>query len=135
VSADVDSVTLTINNNADGEGGMGLNSRYPYKIYAGNLDIMIDLVLKFESTQAKEDFWGGAAGPSETPTEKAAELTLDAGDWGNIVFTIPRCLINSVAHAPSGRARMTQAISLKVQYDTVTETLITATATCLANHL
>jgi hypothetical protein len=130
----VDSLTFTINNNADGEGGLGLNSRYPCKIYAGNLDIMVDLTLKFESTQAKEDFWGGATGPTDDPTRKAAQIILDAGDFGDIQIDIPRCLINSVVHAPSGRARMTQAISLKVQYDPVSESLVTVTASVLADH-
>jgi len=133
-SCDVDSIELAINNNADGEGGLGLNSRYPHKIYAGNLDITIDLTLKFETTEAKEDFWGSAAGPTETPTKKAAQLTLDASDWGSIVFDMPKCFITSVAHVPSGHARLTQPISLKAQYDTITESLITVTATCLADH-
>jgi hypothetical protein len=128
ISCDVDSLSMVVANNADAESGVGLNSRYPCKVYQNALDIDIELKLKYDDTSAKEDFWGGATGPTETPTEKACEITLDAGAWGNIVLNIPRMLITSVPHTPSGRSRLEQTVSIKVLYDELGEEMITATA-------
>lgn len=113
ISADIDMLSITINNNGDAEGGLGLNSRYPGIVYAGNLDIDMELTIKFESISHKQDFWGGPDGPTETPTEKRGQFIMDSGGYGSITCNIPRMLINSVPHQPSGRARLEQTLTLK----------------------
>jgi len=124
ISADVDSLKIDIGNNADGEGGLGLNSRYPQRAYCAGLDVSAELKIKFDDMTHKEDFWGGSTGPTETPQEKQGKVTFDAGDYGDVVCEIPRMLISSVPHTPSGRGRLEQTLSLKALYDSTTEKMI-----------
>ncbi len=133
IPCEVDSLNLEIANNADAEGGLGLNNRFPCDIFSGPLDISLELTLKYNDTQSKEDFWGGPTGPTETPQEKACKITLNAGIYGNIVMNIPRMIITSNPIALSGRERGTQTVSIRVLVNTATDEIFEVTSTVLAD--
>lgn len=139
ISAAVDSITITGNNNLDAEGGLGLNSQYPQKIYCGQLDLSMELKLKFENIDHKKDFWGDASdstpyGPQGATIEKKSELTLAAGDWGDTKITLPRSRITSVPLQPSGRSRIEQTVSLKSLLDMETQKRIEVVANSLSHY-
>jgi len=135
-SADIESVTLTINNNASGESAVRMGSRYPVKAIAGNFDVSLSMDLDFESTAEKEKFWGGASGPADAgTTEVDIDLTFNAGAAvGNLVFSIPKFVYDEVGLKPSGRSRMIQSISGTAFYDTVSSAAILATLTNLIDY-
>ncbi len=132
-SCEVDAISLSVANNADAEGGLGLNDRFPCRMYAGDFTATMELTLKFETLEAKEDFWGDTNGPSITPQEKRAQLTLNAGVYGNIVLDIPKGLIITVPHTPSGRARLEQTLTIMLRKDPSTLKILTAICTVPAN--
>jgi hypothetical protein len=127
ISAKVRALSLTINNNATTEENIGLNSRFPNEGTAGALDISGSLTLQFESTDYKEDFWGNPTGPTDGDSQlKALEIDIDAGNWGKLVLTMPRVLLNSVNIQPSGREKLMQELSFKALLDCDTLKIITA---------
>lgn len=126
ISADVRSLNLTINNNATTEENIGLNSRFPADGTAGALDINGTMTLQFDSTEYKEDFWGGATEPTDDPVLKTMEITIDAGDWGNAVITLGRVLLQAVNIQPSGRDKLMQEITFQALWDCTEEEIITA---------
>jgi hypothetical protein len=130
-SADVESVTLTINNNADGEAGVRMGSRYPQKVLAGNFDVTISMDIDFENTTEKEKFWGGASGPSDDGvTAVDIDLTFNAGATiGNLVFAIPHVIYDEVGLSPSGRDRMIQTVNGTAFYDAASSAALLATLT------
>jgi len=137
VSAKVNALTLSAKNNADAEAGLGLNSRYPGKIYAGARELSVELTLKFEGKEHKEDFWGGAGGPTTTPTEKKCKITLDSGGaagYGDTTIEAPRALIRSAPHQPSGRDRMEETLALDIMRDLSTWKSLEVVANVLANY-
>lgn len=126
ISADVRSLSMTFNNNATTEENIGLNSRFPQNGTAGALDISGSMTLQFDSTEYKEDFWGGATGPTADPILKAMELTIDAGAWGNAVISLGRVLLQTVNIQPSGREKLMQEINFKAFWDCTTEEIVKA---------
>jgi hypothetical protein len=133
IDCDVDALSLEVANNADAEGGLGLNNRFPCDVYSGPLDISIELTLKYNDTQNKEDFWGGSTGPTESPQEKACKIILDAGAYGNIEIDIPRMIITGNPIQLTGRERGTQTVSIRVLVDTITDTIMEITSNVLAD--
>jgi len=120
ISSDVEKLTLTFTNNADAEGGVTLGSRFPRRIFAGGFDCNIEMGIVFNSTAELEDFWGGATGPSTTDigTLKALSILLNSGHGlGDVVFDLPRCIVQKNALQPSGRDRVIQEISMEALYD------------------
>ena len=126
ISADVRACSMTINNNATTEENIGLNSRFPQNGTAGALDISGSMTLQFDSTEYKEDFWGGATEPGDDPVLKAMELTIDAGAWGNAVISLGRVLFQSVNVQPSGREKLMQEVSFKAFWDCTSEEIVQA---------
>lgn len=135
-SAQVEGLTLTINANSDGEGGVTLGSRYPRRVWSGELMITADLTLVFDSTSELEDFWGGAAGPSDDgTTEKAYQITMDGGVLGNIVIDLYKCIMTSPPTiSPSGRDRVSQSLSVEAIYDDATLKIINAVCDSVYNY-
>ena len=130
VQVKAENIVLTINNNGDGEAGVRLASRFPAEIYSGNLDIGLAFNLKFESTDEKEDFWGGATGPAASgPVELAGELSFVSAVNSSLkaVFDIPRFYMSAVPHPFTGRDRLVQAIAGQVLYDETLANWIKAT--------
>ena len=136
-SADVLSVSLTINNTADAEAGLGLNSRFPNAVYAGDFELAGEVTLQFANTNEKEDFWGGTE-PTDSPVEKTIELTLNNGGatgFGSIVSTLPRVRLSAVNIQPSGRERLNQVIPFKGAWHKVDEEILSVVATVLTNYV
>lgn len=133
IPCEVDSLSMEIANNADAEGGLGLNNRFPCDIYVGALDISLEMTLKYNDTQAKEDFWGGPTGPTESPQEKACKITLDGGAYGSIILDLPRMIITSNPIQLSGRERGTQTLSIRALVDPIDEIILEATCNVLAD--
>lgn len=136
ISAVVEKLTLTINNNADAEGGTTIGSRFPRKIYPGEVEIMVDMTLAFDNTNDLENFWGGASGPSASGVvEQALQITLDsAGVLGSVIFDLYKAIPLNVGLTPSGRERLTQELSFQVLYDAIADEVLTATCTSPYNY-
>jgi hypothetical protein len=136
ICAKVEALTLSINNNADGEAGITLCSRYPRKVYGGDLEITMDLTLSFDSTDELEDFWGGASGPSDDgTTEKKYQLVLDGGPLGTITVDIYRAIMTTPPTiSPSGRERIQQTFSIEAFYDEVAGAPITFVCDSVYNY-
>jgi hypothetical protein len=135
-SAYVESVTLTINNNAAGDAGVNMGSRYPARIYAGDIQVSFSLNVAFEDTGEKEKFWGGANGPSDDgSTSVDLTLTFDSGSYGSLVFSLPSVIYDAVPIQPSGRDRIVQNITGRAFYDDTSETEILATLENKIDHV
>lgn len=125
VGAKVNSLELVINNNGSTEVGMGLNSRFPNAAFAGELEITGSAELRFEDTSHKEDFWGGAAAPSEDgPNPKEIQIDMEANNNGSAIFTLPRALYDSAPVVSSGRDKIVQPIAFTNFEDGTTEKII-----------
>lgn len=132
ISAKVRKLQLTVNNNASTEENLGLNSRFPQDGTGGALDISGSITVQFDDLGYKEDFWGGASEPSsDLPQLKALELTIDGGDWGSAVISLPNVLLKAVNIQPSGRDKQMQEISFSALYDSITGEIISAEITNL----
>lgn len=121
VSAKVRSLTLDISNSADSSQGRGLGSRYPRRIPVSERTTTVDMSLWFDDITELQRFWGGStgtntAGVSETPIT----ITLDAGDDGIALITLPRVVYTSVQQTGSGRTEIEQSISGRAYVDVVT---------------
>jgi len=132
LSAKVRALSLSIVNNATTEENVGLGSRFPYDGTAGLLDITGSATLQFENADLKEDFWGSATGPTDTPQDKALQFKIDGGgitegNWGDVVIDLPFMQLNAVNIQPSGREKLMQEIAFKLLYDTDTDKIIEAT--------
>jgi len=135
VSAIVESLTLTINNNADGEGAVTLGSRFPRRIWSGEMELTAEMTLVFENTNELEDFWGGALAPSaDGVTEKAVQLYLNGGALGTVTFDLFRCIPTNWKVSTSGRERSTQEFSLEALWDTSQNAIIKATCSSVYNY-
>lgn len=120
-SARVKSMTLSIANNANVEGGRSLGSRFARRITSLERDVRLNLNLYYDSTAELEAFWGGASGPADTGVaELPWELHFDAGDDGRMDIALPRVAHMTVPTQGSGRDEITQNISLKAYQDTIT---------------
>ena len=122
ISAAVQELTLTINNNADAAAARGLGSRFPRrKIPAGQRETTLELTVRYESTAHLERLWGGPSGPStEGTAETPARIVADGGAEGSLTIDLPRCIITEVQQQPSGRDRIDQSLAVTALLDTVT---------------
>jgi hypothetical protein len=132
-SADVESISWTVNNNGDGESGVTMASRFPRRVHSGALDNGLELSVDFASFAEKELFWGDAGGPQENagPTTQEIIITLNAGDAGSLNLVFPNATFQEVGLPVSGRDRIVQSIKVLPEYDEtagadVVATLITA---------
>lgn len=126
-SADINSITLTINNNANGDEGVKMGSRYPQKIYAGDIDVSASVDVDFVNMDEKEAFWGAAGGVSDDgSTTSDITLTFGTENDGDLIFTIPKLLLTEVPHQPSGRDTLVQSISGTAIFDDDSDTEIAA---------
>lgn len=122
-TSQVESLTITVNNNADAEAGIALGSRFPKRIFAGNIDIDVSMDVAFDSMDEKEVFWGGQDGPSEGEiTSIPMEVTMTSGDTGSLTILMPRVVYNSVQIQPSGRDRIVQSVDASAYFDDTSET-------------
>ncbi len=136
ISAIVEELTLTINNNGDGEGGVTIGSRHPRKIFAGDLEVLADLVVHFDDTTILEDFWGGAAAPSADGTqEKAYQVFLDGGVLGDVTIDLFKAIMTTPPDiSPSGRDRISQSFSVEALFDSVEDLSVRFTCNSVYNY-
>lgn len=136
ISAIVEGLSMSFANNGDGEGGVTLGSRYPRKIYGGDLEITADLTLSFENTNELEDFWGAATGPSADGTqEKVYQVFLDGGAIGDMTIDFHRTIMTGPpVISPSGRERITQSFSIQVLYDFVEAAAVSTVSNSVYNY-
>lgn len=115
---DIESIEISIANNADAEAGITLGSRYPRRIFAGDLEITVSMDIQFSGTQDLESFWGASDGPSDVETEEQnITFTFDGGTYGNLTFNLPQCIFESISTQPSGSDRIVQSAELRAFYD------------------
>lgn len=134
-SADVESLTLTINMNISGEDGVTIGSRHPRRNWGGEVEIMLDATLVFEDTTELENFWGGASSPSADGTsEQVYQLILDGGVLGDVTIDLHKDIINTLAIQPSGRDRVSQEITAEALYDETATEIITVTCNSVYNY-
>lgn len=135
-SAIVESLTLTVNNNADGEGGVTIGSRYPRRVWSGEIEVTAEMTLSFENTNELEDFWGGATGPSDDGvTEKALQLFLNGGALGTVTLDLFRVIPMNWKVGPSGRERSTQEFSVEALNDASQGIILQATCDSVYNYV
>lgn len=117
-SADIDSVSINLNNNASTEEGVRMGSRYPRIGYAGDFEVTLNMDIVFETMKEKEIFWGHEDGPGEhNTTETEATVKFDAGTDGHLLFTFPRVIFREVPIQPSGRDRVVQSVGCGIFID------------------
>lgn len=121
VSAEVTSLTLTVNNNGAADAARGLGSRFPRrKIPAGERSTTLEMTVYYGGTEHIERLWGSAAGPSDDgSTEYEIRLTADSGDDGSLQIDLPRCISTQVQTQPSGRGRIEQSLNIMALLGTV----------------
>ncbi|MBM7623719.1 phage tail tube protein [Sporohalobacter salinus] len=126
--ADLENLTLTINNNTDAEAGIGgAGSRFPQMIYAGDIEVSFDLDLAFNTMKEKESFWGGKDGPAKSGSkEQEIIISMDSGKYGSLELKMPRTVYQEVAVQPEGRDRLTQSISGKAYFSNKIDAVIKA---------
>lgn len=125
--AEVESMELTITNNTDAAAGVGLGSRFPDRIIAGDFEVTANLDIAFEDTTHLEHFWGDAAAPTDelqdimnvnlifesAPYEEGEETI----EGAKLDFHMPHVLYQTINLEPSGRDRMVQSVDMMAYYD------------------
>jgi hypothetical protein len=120
-SANVKSLTLTINNNLSAEAGRTIGTRYPRRIPANERLTTFAANLWFDSDDELEKLWGGASGPAATgPAEGFLRVVLDGGAGGEVRLDLPKYIYTQVQQQPSGRSELVQAVTGRAFPDTVT---------------
>ena len=113
-SADVRSLTLNVNNNANAEQGRGLGSRFPSRIPVDSREVELDLDIRYDNTAELEKFWGSSDGASsEGSVEDDMKVELDAGGDGSAEILIPRGLFTEIQIQPSGRSEIEQSVEVQ----------------------
>lgn len=121
VSAAIQELKLTVNNNGDAGAARGLGSRYPRrKIPVGARDVMVEFTAYYDGTEHIERLWGDPAGPSDNgSTELPVRILGDSGTDGSLQIDLPRCIFTQVETQPSGRDRIDQKVTAAALQDTV----------------
>lgn len=117
-SAEVNSLSLTIDTGADVESSQGFGSRFPTKAMRGSTLVEMELTLSFDSDEELINFWGGADGPSTTDIQEFA-YTLSFGD--EIDFIFPRVVYTTSGQPAEGRDGITQTLTARAMYDDVSK--------------
>lgn len=127
VSAEVESLTLTVENGGSLDGGHTLGSRFPRRIYPGSLLVTAEMALAFLSNDHLERFWGQATGPISTGdlTEFACDIHFGA----SYDIALPRCIQPEFSAAVAGPDRIEQSISYRAVTDPVTGEVISVSVT------
>lgn len=120
-SAIISSLTLSIENNLDGEGGRSLGSRHPRRVPVGNRRVSLEMTVWYQDTAQIERVWGDPNGPvAGGSAELPVVVTLDAGADGSTVLSLPRVLWTGVSTQPSGQGRIDQTVNAMAYLDEVT---------------
>lgn len=115
ITADVQSMTFSLETGASAEDGQGPGSRFPKKIYRGAMVVSLETTLGFTDPQELINFWGDSDGPSENTMEEAA-YTIHLGE--DIEITLPRVIYMSATQPVSGREFIEQTVSVRALIDT-----------------
>lgn len=108
MTADVDSLTLTISTNAEVEDAIGPGSRFPQKAYNGELEVTLEMELGFTKTDELERFWGGSDGPSKDTIEDFP-ITLHLGE--DVDVQLPRAIYTQAEQPAEGRDTIVQTLT------------------------
>lgn len=121
VSAAIQDLTLTINNNGDADAARGLGSRFPQRVPpAGQRETTLEFTAWYDSTDHIERVWGDANGPSDDgSTELPIRIEGDAGADGLLRIDLPRAIFTEVQTQPTGRTRIDQQVNATAFLDTV----------------
>lgn len=114
-SARILGLSLTLNHNADLEGGRGIGSRFPRRGFRGQLTVEGELTLTFIDTQELERFWSapGATGPGNTLATPSLDLNFGSG----LDISLPRVTYTGVGQPVSGAGRIEQTVNFRALYD------------------
>lgn len=115
-SADINSLSLTLETGANVEDSAGFGSRFPTKAFRGAMVVTLELELGFDSTEELLSFWGDSDGPSTTDIDEFS-YTLSFGD--NLDFIFPRLVYTSSGQPAEGRDNITQSVTARALYDDV----------------
>lgn len=107
MTADVDSLTLTIETGAEVEDAIGPGSRFPQKAYTGEMKVELEMELGFTHKDELVKYWGDKDGPSKNEVEDF-DLTIHIGD--DIDIIIPRAVYTQAEQPAEGRDHITQTV-------------------------
>lgn len=109
-SAKIKSFTLAIENNLNGEDGMGIGSRYTNRHIAGESNINLSMELYFDDTSKIADLQSGQIFPIEISI-------MDLNQKDSMIITLPKCIYEVVNQQPSGRDEIVQSVECKTLMD------------------
>lgn len=115
-SADINSLSLTLETGANVEDSAGFGSRFPTKAFRGAMVVTLELELGFDSTEELLSFWGDSDGPSTTDIDEFS-YTLSFGDNLDLIF--PRLVYTASSQPAEGRENITQSVTARALYDDV----------------
>jgi len=118
-SANINTLSLSIETGADIESSQGFGSRFPTKAFRGSMVVEMEMELGFDSDEELIAFWGGSDGPSTSVIEEMV-YTLSFGD--NIDFIFPRMVYTASGQPAEGRDGLTQSVTARALYDDVNKT-------------
>lgn len=120
-SARVKSLTFSLANNADGEAGRGMGSRFARRVPVNERETTFSAELDFESMAQIERIWGGPNGPASSgAAEFPFEITLNGGSDGDCVIRLPRAHYTAVETQPEGREEAVQSVEGRAMTENVT---------------
>jgi hypothetical protein len=139
-AANVESCTITMNNNADAEAGTVLNSRHPAQVWLGEFECAMKCRMVFADQNEYVDYWGAATGPSSDPsTEKVlraligSTTTAATNGYGNSQLDIYKAIITDIKSPVSGRERITQEVTFEALFDDVESEILQWTCNAITN--
>lgn len=114
MSAQVNSLSLTVETGANVEDSLGLGSRFPKKAFQGSMVVNLELTLAFDNLNELTDFWGGELEPSEKEL-KTFGYTLHLGENVDIIF--PKMIYTGSTQPVEGREAINQTVTARALYD------------------
>lgn len=118
-SADINSLSLSIETGANIENSAGFGSRFPTKAFRGPLVVELEMELGFDTVDELLEFWGGDTEPS-TKNVKEFDYTLSFGNNLDIIF--PRLVYTASGQPAEGREGIVQTLTARALYDDKTKT-------------
>jgi len=104
-----------------------MGSRFPRRVFAGDLEITGSMDIQFSSLREKRKFWGADSGPSDVKTiEQNITFTFDGGEHGELIINLPTVVFEEVPIQPSAADRVVQSVTFRSYYDTESETELCA---------
>lgn len=113
-SAEINSLSLTLETGANLEDSAGFGSRFPTKPFRGSMVVELELELGFDSEEELLSFWGDNDGPSTTDIDEFS-YTLSFGD--NVDFIFPRLVYTGSEQPAEGRENIVQTVTARALYD------------------